>query len=71
MNVRCLPMWLQVIRGVWKGDEVAVKIFVSRDEKAYYREVDVYLTTMMRHPNILHFIAADNKGAHVCKCVAE
>uniref|UniRef100_A0A914V8K4 receptor protein serine/threonine kinase n=1 Tax=Plectus sambesii TaxID=2011161 RepID=A0A914V8K4_9BILA len=51
----------EVIRGEWKGDEVAVKIFLSRDEKAYYREVDVYLTTMMRHPNILHFIGADNK----------
>jgi hypothetical protein len=56
---------LQVIRGVWKGDQVAVKIFVTRDETAYFREVDIYLTTMMRHPNILHFIGADNKGLMV------
>ena len=50
-------MW----RGHWIGDNVAVKIFSSRDEKSWFREAEIYQTVMLRHENILGFIAADNK----------
>ncbi|MFH4979234.1 hypothetical protein AB6A40_005943 [Gnathostoma spinigerum] len=50
-------VWL----GVWKGEPVAVKIFSSRDTSSWSREVEVYQTNMLRHPNVLRFIASDNK----------
>ena len=50
----------EVRRGEWRGSEVAVKIFSSLDEKSWVREVEVYQTSMLRHDNILGFIAADN-----------
>lgn len=52
----------EVWRGRWRGDSVAVKIFSSRDERSWIREVEIYQTVMLRHENILGFIAADNKG---------
>ena len=51
----------EVWRGHWIGDDVAVKIFSSRDEKSWFREAEIYQTVMLRHENILGFIAADNK----------
>jgi len=51
----------EVRRGEWRGSNVAVKIFSSLDEKSWVREVEVYQTSMLRHDNILGFIAADNK----------
>ena len=54
-----------VWRGRWRDEEVAVKIFSSRDEKSYERETEIYQTVMLRHENVLGFIAADNKGACV------
>ncbi|EJW83205.1 TKL/STKR/TYPE1 protein kinase [Wuchereria bancrofti] len=50
-------VWL----GYWKGDEVAVKIFSSRDERSWNREVEIFQTNLLRHPNLLRFIASDNK----------
>ncbi|VDO42710.1 unnamed protein product [Brugia timori] len=47
--------------GYWKGDEVAVKIFSSRDERSWNREVEIFQTNLLRHPNLLRFIASDNK----------
>lgn len=52
----------EVWRGRWRGESVAVKIFSSRDEKSWFREVEIYQTIMLRHEDILGFIAADNKG---------
>lgn len=52
----------EVWRGRWRGESVAVKIFSSRDERSWFREVEIYQTVMLRHDNILGFIAADNKG---------
>ena len=49
------------IAGLWRGENVAVKIFSSRDEKSWFRESDIYQTVMLRHENILGFIASDNK----------
>jgi len=51
----------EVWRGQWRGENVAVKIFSSRDEKSWFRESEIYQTVMLRHENILGFIAADNK----------
>lgn len=52
----------EVWRGRWCGEDVAVKIFSSRDERSWFREAEIYQTVMLRHENILGFIAADNKG---------
>ena len=52
----------EVWRGRWRGENVAVKIFSSREERSWFREAEIYQTVMLRHDNILVFIAADNKG---------
>lgn len=39
-----------------------MKIFSSREERSWFREAEIYQTVMLRHENILGFIAADNKG---------
>jgi len=51
----------EVWKGQWRGENVAVKIFSSRDETSWFRESEIYQTVMLRHENILGFIAADNK----------
>jgi TGF-beta receptor type-1 len=51
----------EVWRGSFKGDDVAVKIFHTKEESSWVHEVDIYQTCLIRHPNILRFIAADNK----------
>ncbi|KAJ6216861.1 hypothetical protein RDWZM_008018 [Blomia tropicalis] len=51
----------EVWRGRWRGESVAVKIFSSRDEQSWFREVEIYQTVMLRNDSILGFIAADNK----------
>ncbi|XP_050388342.1 TGF-beta receptor type-1 [Patella vulgata] len=51
----------EVWRGQWRGENVAVKIFSSREERSWFREAEIYQTVMLRHENILGFIAADNK----------
>ena len=55
----------EVFRGKWRGEDVAVKKFVTRDEQSWFREAEIYQTVMLRHDNILGFIAADNKGDHL------
>lgn len=57
----------EVWRGSWRGEFVAVKIFSSREECSWFREAEIYQTVMLRHENILGFIAADNKGNGVNK----
>jgi len=52
----------EVWRGRWRGENVAVKIFSSREERSWFREAEIYQTVMLRHENILGFVAADNKG---------
>ncbi|KAL7675901.1 hypothetical protein ACOME3_002162 [Neoechinorhynchus agilis] len=49
-------VWL----GTWHDDPVAVKIFSARDERSWFRETEIYQTALIRHANILGFIAADN-----------
>ena len=38
---------------MWNGDDVAVKIFFSRDEASWKRETDIYTTVLLRHESIL------------------
>lgn len=53
-----------MFRGKWRGEDVAVKKFITRDERSWFREAEIYQTNMLRHDNILGFIAADNKGKY-------
>ncbi|XP_043087664.1 bone morphogenetic protein receptor, type IBb [Puntigrus tetrazona] len=46
----------------WRGERVAVKIFLTTEEASWFRETEIYQTVLMRHENILGFIAADIKG---------
>ena len=42
-----------VYRGTWRGEEVAVKIFASKEENSWCGEVNIYQEVMLRHQNIL------------------
>ncbi|XP_019865442.1 bone morphogenetic protein receptor type-1B isoform X3 [Aethina tumida] len=46
----------------WRGQKVAVKVFFTTEEQSWFRETEIYQTVLMRHDNILGFIAADIKG---------
>lgn len=48
-----------VWHGEYKGRSVGVKIFSSNGETLWIREKDIYNITLIRHKNILGFIAAD------------
>ncbi|XP_066137936.1 bone morphogenetic protein receptor type-1B isoform X3 [Euwallacea fornicatus] len=52
----------EVWMGTWRGEKVAVKIFLTTEEQSWFRETEIYQTVLMRHDNILSFIAADIKG---------
>ncbi|KAM9331077.1 activin receptor type-1-like [Gastrophryne carolinensis] len=49
----------EVWRGLWQGESVAVKIFASREEKSWSKETELYNTVLLRHENILGFVASD------------
>lgn len=49
----------QVFVGDYLGDKVAIKKFASRDEKSWFRETEVYNTVLLRHDNILGYMASD------------
>ncbi|XP_055714034.1 bone morphogenetic protein receptor type-1B isoform X2 [Phlebotomus papatasi] len=46
----------------WRDERVAVKVFFTTEEASWFRETEIYQTVLMRHENILGFIAADIKG---------
>ncbi|KAM9307328.1 bone morphogenetic protein receptor, type IBb [Pholidichthys leucotaenia] len=52
----------EVWMGKWRGEGVAVKVFSTTKEESWFRETEIYQTFLMRHDNILGFIAADIKG---------
>ncbi|XP_013392464.1 bone morphogenetic protein receptor type-1B [Lingula anatina] len=52
----------EVWMGKWRGEKVAVKIFFTTEEASWFRETELYQTVLLRHENILGFIAADIKG---------
>ncbi|XP_046405242.1 bone morphogenetic protein receptor type-1B [Ischnura elegans] len=52
----------EVLLARWRGEKVAVKVFLTTEEASWFRETEIYQTVLMRHENILGFIAADIKG---------
>ena len=46
----------------WHSDLVAVKVFFSMHEESWSWEANIYQSCLIRHENILGFIAADIKG---------
>ena len=49
----------QVFVGHYQGETVAVKKFVSHDEQSWVREMEIYSIVLLRHENILGYIASD------------
>ncbi|XP_054167960.1 activin receptor type-1-like [Oppia nitens] len=56
----------EVWRGIWQSDNIAVKIFYSRDEMSWNRETEIYSTVMLRHENILAFLGSDVTSYNSC-----
>ncbi|XP_073997478.1 type I BMP receptor saxophone isoform X2 [Rhodnius prolixus] len=56
----------EVWRGIWHGENVAVKIFFSRDEASWNRETEIYSTVLLRHENILGYIGSDMTSQNSC-----
>ena len=52
----------EVWRGKCMGETVAIKIFHTSEEAMWNREARCYQTILLRHENILGFIAADIQG---------
>ncbi|XP_070396823.1 bone morphogenetic protein receptor type-1B [Dermacentor albipictus] len=52
----------EVWKAHWRGEYVAVKVFFTTDEASWLRETDIYQTMLLRHDNILGFIASDIRG---------
>ncbi|KAB7500544.1 Bone morphogenetic protein receptor type-1B [Armadillidium nasatum] len=52
----------EVLLGKWRGESVAVKVFSTTDEASWLREKEIYQTVLLRHENVLGFIAADIRG---------
>ena len=56
----------EVWRGVRHSENVAVKIFFSRDEASWNRETEIYSTIILRHENILGFLGSDVTSHNSC-----
>ncbi|XP_030762424.1 activin receptor type-1 [Sitophilus oryzae] len=56
----------EVWKGVWHGENIAVKIFFSRDEASWNRETEIYSTILLRHENILGYIGSDMTSRNSC-----
>lgn len=56
----------EVWRGTYHGESIAVKIFSSRDERSWARESSIYNTVLLRHDNILGFLASDMTSRNSC-----
>ncbi|KAJ6646190.1 Bone morphogenetic protein receptor type-1B [Pseudolycoriella hygida] len=52
----------EVYLAKWRDENVAVKVFFTDEEGSWFRETEIYQTVLMRHENILGFIAADING---------
>ncbi|XP_039273137.1 bone morphogenetic protein receptor type-1B-like [Styela clava] len=51
-----------VMLGKWRDEYVAVKSFNSTEEKSWARETEIYQTVLLRHENVLCFVASDING---------
>jgi len=52
----------EVWKGLWREEEVAVKIFFTTEESSWARETELYQSVLLRHDGILGYIASDIKG---------
>ncbi|XP_054707219.1 bone morphogenetic protein receptor type-1B-like [Uloborus diversus] len=52
----------EVLKARLRDEFVAVKVFFTSEEASWARETDIYKTVLLRHENILGFVAADVKG---------
>ncbi|KAJ8679453.1 hypothetical protein QAD02_015240 [Eretmocerus hayati] len=57
----------EIWRGIWHGENVAVKIYYSRDEAMWARETEVYSQLLpSRHDNILGYVGSDMTSRAGC-----
>ena len=50
----------EIWQGIWHGENVAIKIYYSRDENVWARETEVYSQLLpSRHENILGYVGSD------------
>nr|ADD80738.1 activin-like receptor 1-like protein [Pinctada fucata] len=56
----------EVWRGKYNDENVAVKIFSSRDEASWLRETEIYNTVLLRHDSILGYYGADMTSRNSC-----
>ena len=56
----------EVWRGRYHDEDVAVKIFSSRDEASWLRETEIYNTCLLRHDNVLGYYASDMTSRSSC-----
>lgn len=54
----------EVWQARWRGEDVAVKIFLSHCESSWQRETEIYQTVLLRHESILGFTASDIIGSN-------
>lgn len=54
----------EVWQARWRGEDVAVKIFLSHCESSWQRETEIYQTVLLRHESVLGFIASDIIGSN-------
>lgn len=55
-----------VWRGRYHDENLAVKIFSSRDEASWLRETEIYNTCLLRHEGILGYYASDMTSRNSC-----
>ena len=48
-----------VYKGLWNGEDVAMKKFHTTEEKSWKREVELYKSQSINHDNILRYIGGD------------
>ena len=51
---------------MYHGECIAVKTFSSRDEASWDRETEIYNTVLLRHDNILGYLASDMTSRNSC-----
>lgn len=56
----------EVWKGLYHGESIAVKTFSSRDEASWDRETEIYNTVLLRHDNILGYLASDMTSRNSC-----
>ncbi|KAF7489263.1 Activin receptor type-1 [Sarcoptes scabiei] len=56
----------EVWKGIFNYEDVAVKIFFSRDEASFQREIEIYSNHLHKHRNILAFIGSDVTSKNSC-----